>query len=379
MSASSVRRPAIALAAAAGIMAASCEGTAPTGPADAFVIARTLSGEYAIERRAIPIDDLHTLTGIDFRYEKAHKLSARAGAVSPEWSIEESEPLEIALSRSGGAYRARDYEALIALTSAHHFATAFAHFRSIGLGSTVGAIGQQRVVFYPSLGSKDVPVENNAFYGIGLGGFAILRENGIGDLPLAANEGVLTHEVAHAIHSATRNIFLEAYAADRIGTFDMLEFAALDEGMADVHGAAQTGDPDFLRPSFRSTRKDVADQRRLDVARVFDDETATADLFKGDIYAVGSVFASAYWAFGDRLALTMPRDEARRTMAKVALEAQTSLRPVTRTGSPADAGVSVLSEFVRLSAERARAAGAEPQMCASIRAQLDAARAGVCP
>ena len=143
-------------------------------------------------------------------------------------------------------------------------------------------------------------------------------------MPLAANEGVVTHELAHAVFnlltSRSRGQTVPARYADNWPARPMNLVASLNEGLSDVHGAAMTGDPDFIAPSATALHLD----RDLSKHRTYTadmDQALDGDATGYDPYVLGSVFASTFWAFRGRLVDGgMAAADARHEMAQVAFD-----------------------------------------------------------
>jgi hypothetical protein len=228
------------------------------------------------------------------------------------------------------------------------------------------------VVFFPRRLGTIGTADNNAFFAPAFGGFGILRENGLADLPLAANEGVLAHELSHAIFGHVSGPLTAAIVRDNDVTA-AYELGALNEGIADVHAAAVTGDPEFMRPSFATVGPGVAERRNLATRRSFTaDLDATLYGVDYDPYAVGSVFASAFWAFRTRVAASLPAD-ASRIMAQLALDATRRLGALEATPERRTTLATprpVLEAFVRYAVEEAAASGRGDDFCAVARDQL---------
>jgi hypothetical protein len=331
-----------------------------TGPNDVFVIARSSSGQYGIERRRLEATDIRHLRGPDFFYEVADTVAIEIDHGTVRGSVSNGEPIDLRLVETDGAFAALDYESLLALTSAHHLEQGLRHFR--GLGFSAAPAGQ-RVLFYANRFGDGLPFDNNAFYAEALDGFGILRENGLDDLPLAANEGVMTHELAHYVFGrVTEKLTIAAGAEARY-----FELSALNEGLADVHAAALTGDPDFIRASLRTERMEVADARQVDVRRVYSTGLAVDSLvLSHNPYVIGSVLASAFWAFGERVAQapSSSAEAGRRASARVAFDAMSAVGALESVPPASSSDVfPILQEFVRLAIEKSAALGQRDAFC----------------
>lgn len=292
MSRSDLRLAALAAALAS---VGACDGTAPpTGRADAMVVVQDRDGTSHLARRALPFDDLTTLAGEHLVFERADALVADDATLTIR--IEGGGPVRLSLVRDGdGVYHAGDYEALVALSAAHHLEAARAHFLRLGAASAVDPVTPWRVVLYPKDGDG-VPRADNAFFAQAVGGFGVLRERLLEDLPLAMNGGIMAHEYAHAAFERLTRPKLDELGVPSGGTPSIL--VPLNEGLADVHAAVASGNPDFIR---LSVGEDAAlldpNERDLRVRRVATFET----LFSTNPYALGSVVASAMYRYGREL------------------------------------------------------------------------------
>jgi len=84
---------------------------------------------------------------------------------------------------------------------------------------------------------------DNAAYANVANGFLIVPSYLLGDLPMFLNEGVMAHEYGHAvIHQ-----ILFGPTTDS-GSYDA-HLYSMHEGVADLFGFFETGDPDYIRPT----------------------------------------------------------------------------------------------------------------------------------
>lgn len=256
---------------------------------EAYVMAPDEVGNYAIRRRTLPVRDVRTLANDAFAFETRSRLFLDAEPVHTE----DPHPVDLQLVESDGAYAAGDYDALLALSAAHHLFVARRHFDDVGLASISPPFPVRRVVLFPyreQTGATAVPLEDNAFFMAALGGFAILRENVLDAQPLATNLGVLAHEFSHAVFSHLVGRMEEGPAIE-------LLFRGLNEGLADVHGAAASNDPAFVQrsaPHLGTSR----DPRGV---RVYDPNANALALQAGDPYWYGAVVSSTFWDYRRRL------------------------------------------------------------------------------
>lgn len=144
----------------------------------------------------------------------------------------------------------------------------------------------------PDLLLAALPVDNAA-YAVTAHTFVLLPDLAERDVPLAANAGVVAHELSHAVfHLVTAG---SPQAPSRFTDHPEPDvIASLDEGLADLQAALVTGDPRFFDASL------VLPARHLDgeaTARAALDAVADDVLAElvPDPYPLGTVFASFGW------------------------------------------------------------------------------------
>ena len=158
-----------------------------------------------------------------------------------------------------------DFDSSMMLTVYHHFERSRAYFNTLeGAGldipaETVGEyVGRMPCYYYPGLGVlADLlgGFTDNAAYAYTLNAFLIPPRQALTDaVPIYANRGVITHEMAHAVfnrlvyNNARGPAFLrEDWASQSQGAHTALNaIQGLDEGIADIFAALDTKDPDFI-------------------------------------------------------------------------------------------------------------------------------------
>ncbi len=357
-----------------------CEDIADTPTIDAYVVVSNAAGVAGIESRPIPIRNPETLSNdtLDATFGATIELTAETRPGQPvEYGgiVTGGEKPRLKVAKKGTAYVALDNDALVALTTIHHIFVARRHFESLGMPAT--AIPKLSVQFFPRkietpLLFGQAPITDNAFFARGLSGFGILRPAVLDSLPLSMNPGVMAHEYSHAVFSA----LTEKKQAYR------LLFRDFDEGLADVHGAALSGDPRFVGRSVPTS----LETRDLSVARKYQAELQQA--YAEDPYAYGSVVASVFWSFGARAERSgVERTKALELMARVAFE---GLRDVDVPTSTDLAEVPLrggnVRDFLearlwRVFESKATTLGHRREFCESVVASITkkAAVEGVCP
>ena len=118
--------------------------------------------------------------------------------------------------------------------------------------------------------------------------FTLLEEHLLDYVPIAANEGIMAHEYAHAV--------FDAIAGRPDPDWDEVSvnlWRSVNEGLADVHAVALTSDPKFAQASigrFVSTR-DVSTPSIALTGELL----ATTREQPYNPYPIGTVFAAVFW------------------------------------------------------------------------------------
>ena len=139
------------------------------------------------------------------------------------------------------------------------------------------------------------PVENAA-YAPTANSFILLEDVSAREVPLAANAGVVSHELGHGVFH-----LLTAGGPYRDRAFDVLSHAApgvssLDEGFGDMLGSLITDDPDFISASWDLPERDVsAEHLSSQIDTLPEEFIASGSALGYDPYPLGTVFASVMW------------------------------------------------------------------------------------
>lgn len=339
---------------------------------DVFVIAPDAQGNYGLVRRPLPVRDVRTLDNDVFAFEAHSKLESSYTSVS----VSEPGEVDLALIERDGAWTAGDYESLLSLSAAHHLFAAREHFADLGIESIAPPLPKFRVVLFPYRESSTLPlvalpVDDNAYFAATLGGFAILHESNLDSLPLAANLGVLAHELSHAAFSHLVRRTPEGEGIEVL-------FRGLNEGLADVHGSAVSNDPRFVNRSVPR----LGGSRDTSVTRAY--TPAEADANAANPYWYGSVVASTFWAYRQALidSRGVPPGEASRRMSRAALMGVASyVLPTPKEGKATTLAMLERPFWAGFVAE-AKATGDDDLFCASVAehfAELPDLVGGACP
>ena len=224
-----------------------------------------------------------------------------------ELAYEPGKPLDVQYRVVDGVARPLDRDGLILFSFYGHLQDARDGLGAAGVDiSPLFPIDFGVTPAMPDIGFAFAPVDNAA-YAPSANAFILLDDLGDREVPLAANAGVVTHELGHGVFHlwtsggpyAERGFPVDGLAAPGV--------SSLDEGHADMLASLITGDPAFISASIDLPERDVSgEQTTAGVALLPEDYDPNAEsLFAGyDPYPLGSVFAAVVWdvyeATGDR-------------------------------------------------------------------------------
>lgn len=336
------------------------------GTREVLVIAVGPDGGYGLHGRDVTADDLHALRGelIEFLAKPTVNVDIDGNA-----TIEGGETLDVEYADQGGQLVALDHEGLIAVSAYHHLTQAGDYFRGIGMDLDLGTL---RTLYKPltDYGGSVGPFEfhDNASYVPSINAFLLLEERWLDYVPLAANEGVMAHEFAHAVFQATAGSAGADWDRPSINMW-----RSINEGLADVHAVALTGDPSFAQASAGRfvINRDVSRQGAV----LTDELLATAAVSESyNPYPIGTVFAAVFWDYRASLVeLGFDPVDATRAMGELALASTAALRP--------RAGGFDLGELAQASAGQIAAGPERDAMCAALWSRAGLVMQGVaaCP
>ncbi len=257
------------------------------------------TGEYGLTR--VQINSLRNVTAADgeiayLRGGGQLKQSTEEPTSREEWegllTIEESISPQIEYTvDDDGTVIPWDFDSAMMLTVYHHFERAHEYFDAIPLGDSLRGelgdevgdlVGRIPVYYYPTLNLLGLPIPlftDNAAYAFTLDAFIVPPRRELVDaVPIYANRGVITHEFTHAVFNrlvyederVPDPVFEEWSRTDSLGLpADQQAFTAynelngLDEGIADIFGALDTGDPNYIAASISEELidRDLAKER----------------------------------------------------------------------------------------------------------------------
>ena len=191
----------------------------------------------------------------------------------------DGQPLRITHSVTDGVASSLDEQGLVLWSFYHHLGAArdelAAHGHDLSAIFPLDGIDYQ-----PVIPGGELQAFDNAAYAQGFRRF-ILYPDSIRQLPLAANTGVVRHELTHA--------WFELMGGDKIPPDPIV--SGINEGFADTIAALSIDDPYFI---LSSAELSYRDQREPGA-------TAKDALDNPDFYVLGMVYASMAWSFRQTL------------------------------------------------------------------------------
>ena len=287
--------------------------------------------EYALRRdRLDHLESLRGLQGEVFAFRARGRISFKAlGGVRVE--IDRGDPLELDYVDRGGAVVAADLASLYAMSAYRNLDRVATFFAAHGYQSP-----RLDAFVYPEidsdvLGDMRTTITDNAAFASFADGFLLVPGETVTDQAFLLNEGVLAHEFGHSMlhHLRFTSAEEERSVIDALEKPVQRAYGAANEGMADLAGFVETGDPDYIAVSLAeglTIDRDLAAPVTLTPEEVLALVTATDDEF--DPHWQGSVMARAiYEAFPHAAAGYTEEDRARLADAVVQSHRDTALDP----------------------------------------------------
>lgn len=263
-------------------------------------------GYELVESRIETLDDVESIRGETAKLRGGGSIQLRES--NPQTAEEFENALAVADSKSpvadydirgDGVVVPGDFHSAMMFTLYHHLERARAFF--IAAGVSEAALGSVPVHYYARI-QIIVPVDilsDNAAYAFTLDAFLIPPSFALDDVPLSANRGVVVHEYAHLVFNRlveedarAPEYLIEPWPAPAIN-----RLSALNEGIADIFAALETGDPNFIDASISDELFDV--DRDLSKDRQLDDDLLADVRESGragfNPYELGTVIASTVW------------------------------------------------------------------------------------
>lgn len=250
-----------------------------------WVVDRQADGTYEVTARELPgLSDPYHLIG-----DVAHGY---AGGTLLTDDYHHGGPLRIDAVEVDGAYAALDEDGTVIWSFYAHLDDAVTELD--GRGHDLSPIFPVDVAFTPA-SFMDFSAVENAAYVLGQRTF-VLFPDALSAVPLAANVGVVRHELGHA--------WFELLASGESGgeipwleasTNGALGIRALNEGFADTVATLSLDDPRFIDASIPLPERDVT-QDVISTGRYPElEETDLIGTLTYDPYALGTVYAAFAW------------------------------------------------------------------------------------
>ena len=263
-------------------------GCTPSWDGPVVVLQRDDAGDYALAPRDLDAFDAVRVAGPLGTAWRGGQLQAdgyRTGG-----------PVRVRGLSSPDGWVAADEDGLVLWSFYHALADADAALTELG-GADLDPLWPVDIAWNP-VSIYDFAAAENAAFANGMHLFLLMPDR-LDGVPLAANAGVVRHELAHA--------WFEILTTGTSGGPDPLRAEpvwviqsarALNEGFADAVAALSLDDPQFLSPSLDLPSRDVG--REDAVAQIADypspDDDPVLDLLLGyDPYVLGTVYASFAW------------------------------------------------------------------------------------
>lgn len=322
--------PTLRTAAVACALAALACAPDRAGEFDAHVVAPASdSGAYALRvERVSNLESLRELRGRDFHFRAA-------SAVIEDWTgarFDHGRPFALDWAEDeNGAVLPSDLHSLLALSAYRSLDQASSYFRDRGFTLTAPL----NVYFLPRydsalLGDLRSSLTDNAAFVWEARALLLLPALALAELPLLLNQGVLAHELGHAIiHEAMfgdARELPEDGPSDRSWAVASRHLFAMHEGVADLVGFVVTGDPDFMRASLQADR-DISVPRQLFAEQVRQLENPPQDALLDTFspHPIGSVLARAVYEMWPKEVDGSVSREERDAMAELLIESLRAL------------------------------------------------------
>lgn len=163
-----------------------------------------------------------------------------------------------------------DFDSAMMLTVYHHMERSHLYFNDLDLGGSLEAdlggkvgelVGKIPCYYYPKITIGGIPLPlfvDNAAYAYTLDAFLVPPRYSLDDaVPIYANRGVITHEYGHAVFNRivyddvrVPDFLFDDWASDPNALRALNEVGGLDEGISDIWGALDTGDPNYIAASI---------------------------------------------------------------------------------------------------------------------------------
>jgi hypothetical protein len=278
------------------LLAAGCTDT--SGPVDVYVVHYDpLVKDFRLEPQRIDtIESIAQVRGGVTRLVKEPNVVVQGDSIAFEGGAAPA----VLYSERGGTVVPQDWDSLTLLSYYHHLEqTASWYHTAVGFDSSA-------IVPLPSYYRVETGIDpnltgftDNAAYVAQAHAFLLFDSFFIHDIPLAMNDGVITHEMGHAVFHHVMNGSDRTPIEERDDWPDdaRANLAGLHEGQSDLYAACELDEPDFIAFSIPS-----ATDRDMRVHRVLTPELlAQLDDGTAEPHEVGAVIAAAGWAIAESI------------------------------------------------------------------------------
>lgn len=293
--------------------------TDDSGPVDIFVITYD-SASHDFELKAERVETIDSVAKCHGSTTRLIKEPVVRITDDGDINFEGGAPPSILYTESDGTIIPEDWDSLTLLSYYHHLERAVTYFRD-----TLGFAPTDEIVPLPSyyrlefgIDQNVVGATDNAAYAPTAHSFLLFDSFFFQQIPLAMNDGVVTHEFSHALFHRVMNgdERLPIEYREDWGPGPIAHLAGLHEGQADVFAAMQLDDPNFFRFSLPANLvdRDMAVERTLSEGQLF-------NLNNGESapHEIGAVIAAAIWEFSE--------SAGRQRTAELTLQAELDMLP----------------------------------------------------
>jgi hypothetical protein len=287
----------LALTVVAGLTVAGC--TDASGPLDIFVI--TFDPDtHDFELQSKRVETLDSVAKARGSTTRIIKEPAVRVTDDGDVRFEGGDPPNILFTESNGNIIPEDWDSLTLLSYYHHLERAVSYFHD-----TIGYTETDEIVPLPSyyrlefgIDQNVVGATDNAAYAPTAHSFLLFDAFFFQELPLAMNDGVVTHEFSHAVFHRVMNGSerLPIEYRDGWSPGAVSAIASVHEGQADIFAGMMFDDPNFFRFSLPA---DVADRDMSVLRTLTEAQDHNLTIGSAEPHEIGAVIAAAVWAFSD--------------------------------------------------------------------------------
>lgn len=212
------------------------------------------------------------------------KISAESDS-----GISDGENININYNVENNVIVPKDYKSMAALSILYLFDQAVEFYEN-NIALDLSDLGTIKIHYAPVISFSDSSISGeftafgNAAFVFSDNSFMVFKSGKGEEIPLAINQGVITHEFTHYI--------ISKYVSEEEDYTKFMNFNALHEGLSDFFAVLHTGETNYITPSL----PDESEKRGLPVDWIYEEvEMKANELGASDFpaYVIGSVIASA--------------------------------------------------------------------------------------